>query len=160
MKLIIYMSHHGTTRKVVEQMSAQLRPVTVVDLEHDEAPDLSAFDTVLIGGSIHIGQLQRKLKAYCESHLQALTKKNVGLFLCFMNTREAQREFDNAFAAELRQAAFVTGLFGGELLQDKMNFMENFLTRQVNGATGVLSTLDQKAIDKFIAAVKDRTQAG
>jgi len=151
--LILYMSHHGTTRKVVQQLKDKIRVDDVVDLGKGEAPPLNLFDTILIGGSIHIGQLQRKLKAYCEMHLEELLQKRVGLFLCFMNTKEGPKEFENAFPEPLRKHAFVKGLFGGELLEDQMNFMEKFLIRQLGATKGPMTTLYQKAIDQFVAIV-------
>ena len=62
--LILYMSHHGTTAKVVHMLSGLLghEQTKTVNL-HDTKPiSLEEFDTIIIGGSIHAGKIQRKLQ--------------------------------------------------------------------------------------------------
>jgi menaquinone-dependent protoporphyrinogen oxidase len=152
--LILYMTHHGTTRKVVEYLKNKFGPEThSFNLEKHEVPDLTAYDTIIVGGSIHIGQIQPGVKRFCELHKDELLTRRLGLFICFMNKELGQVEFENAFSPELRNHAHAHGLFGGELLFDKMNFMEKFIVKMVTKQNQSQSQLDYLAIEKFIGAL-------
>jgi menaquinone-dependent protoporphyrinogen oxidase len=149
--LILYMTHHGTTRKVVDYLKNKLGPDThTFNLEKVKTPDLTEFDNVIIGGSIHIGQIQPGVKRFCEQHKDELLARRIGLFICFMNRELGQEEFENAFDKVLRDHAIAHGLFGGELLFDKMNFMEKFIVKMVTKQNQSQSQLDYPAIEKFI----------
>jgi len=157
--LIVYKSRHGTTRKVVQQLAEGLSPaeITTVDLGEQRAPDLSLFDAIIIGGSIHAGQIQKDITKFCLKNSATLLAKPLGVFICFMNKKDGQTELRNAYPFELLQHATVTGLFGGELLFEKMNFLEKLIVRKVSGVTQTVSALDAEAIRNFI--FKMRTEA-
>ena len=154
--LIVYMSHHGTTHKVAMWLQEKLGTdtTTVVNLEKDKLPDLSEYSTVLIGGSIHIGQIQKKIKAFCDKNLDLLLKKNIGLFLCFMDIEHGQKEFDHAFPAELRHHAKAKGLFGGELIFAEMNFFEKLMTKSIISDNEPVTGLNIQNMLDFEQSVK------
>ncbi len=154
--LIVYMTHHGTTRKVVERLAEGFGSLqtTVFNLEKNHSPDLTDFQTIIIGGSIHMGQIQAGVKRFCEENKDELLTKQLGLFLCFMNRDLGQEEFENAYPKELRNHAKAHGLFGGELLFEKMNFIEKFIVKMVSKESNSRSELDYDAMDKFIQILK------
>ena len=154
--LIVYMSHHGTTQKVVNELKMKLgeKETTTVNLEMDAVPDLSKFECIIIGGSIHMGQIQKQIQRFCRDHQQELITHRLGLFLCFMNKEHGKEEFDNAFPVELRKYSSADGLFGGELLFEKMNFMEKLVTRKVSGVSESVSAIDENAIGSFAEAIQ------
>ena len=150
--LIVYCSSHGTTEKAVRFLSEGLEgKVLAVDLKRDkEQLDLAKFDTVIIGGSIHAGNIQRKIKQFIRNNLNTLLEKNIGLFLCCMHDGEsAIEQFNNAFPQELRKNSVAMGLFGGEFLLSEMNFLEKQIVKKVSGATIDQSNLDYEAIKEF-----------
>ncbi len=150
--LIVYCSSHGTTEKAVRFLSEGLGGnVLAVDLKRDkEKFDLANFDTVIIGGSIHAGNIQRKIKQFIKNNLDTLLEKDVGLFLCCMHDGEsAIEQFNNAFPHELRKNSAAMGLFGGEFLLSEMNFLEKQIVKKVSGATIDQSNLDYEAIKEF-----------
>ncbi|MBX2956675.1 MAG: hypothetical protein KF846_10990 [Cyclobacteriaceae bacterium] len=152
--LIVYMTHHGTTEKVVEKLTELLGKSTteVVNLEYDAVPDLSRYNTLIIGGSIHVGQIQLGIKQFCRDYKQELLKKKLGLFICYMNKEQGKQEFENAFPKELREHAHASGLFGGEFLFEKMNFLERFIVRMVTSEKKTTSAINYPAIAKFAAS--------
>lgn len=68
--LIIYMSRHGTTEKVALHLKDRLSvdKVMLVNLEHEEIPDLTNFESVIIGGSVHAGVIQDELTQFCHRY--------------------------------------------------------------------------------------------
>jgi menaquinone-dependent protoporphyrinogen oxidase len=150
--LIVYCSSHGTTEKAVRFLSGSLEgEILAIDLKRDKDKyDLASFDTVIIGGSIHVGNIQRKIKQFIKNNLDTLLEKEIGLFLCCIHDGEtAIEQFNNAFPQELRKNSAVMGLFGGEFLLSEMNFLEKQIVKKVSGATIDQSNLDYEAIKEF-----------
>jgi menaquinone-dependent protoporphyrinogen oxidase len=156
--LIVYCSSHGTTEKAVRFLSESLKgEVLAVDLKREKVKfDLGHFDTVIIGGSIHVGYIQRKIKQFIRNNLDTLLERDVGLFLCCMHDGEtAIEQFNNAFPQELRKNSTAMGLFGGEFLLSEMNFLEKQIVKKVSGATVDQSNLDYEAIKVFASKLNN-----
>ncbi|MFZ7943132.1 flavodoxin domain-containing protein [Neobacillus sp. 19] len=154
--LIVYCSSHGTTEKAVGLISENLEgDVLSVDLKREKTLfDLKDFDTVIIGGSIHAGQIQRKISQFIKHHHHRLLEKNLGLFLCCMREGDiAIEQFNHAFPQDLRKNSAAMGLFGGEFLVSKMNFFERQVVKRVDGITVDQSKLDTASIMEFVSSM-------
>ncbi len=151
--LIIYTSRHGTTEKIAALLSQELKnqPADMVDLRKARLPDLKDYDQVILGGSIHIGQIQRKLKHFCKKHEAELFTKRLGLYLCFMLEDKAKEEFHNAYPEALRRHATALGMFGGEFIFEKMNQLEQLVMRKATHETESVYNIHEQAVDDFIA---------
>jgi menaquinone-dependent protoporphyrinogen oxidase len=154
--LIVYCSSHGTTEKAVQLISEWMEgEVLTVDLKRDKVIfDVKDYDLVIIGGSIHAGSIQGKIKHFIGKYLDVLMSKKMGLFLCCWHDGEAALEqFNEAFPEELRSRSVANGIFGGELLVSRMNFIERQIVKKVNGITVDTSNLDTTAIMTFVMKV-------
>jgi menaquinone-dependent protoporphyrinogen oxidase len=149
--LIAYVSQHGAAEKAARQLEGKLQDeVTVVNLKKNARPDPAGFDTVIIGGSIHAGKIQKAVKKFCQKNLDILTQKRLGLYLCCMEEGEtAQKQFDEAYPAELRKHAAACGLFGGEFNFDRMNFLEKKIIQKVAGVSESVCKIKEEQIDQF-----------
>ncbi|MDA1478018.1 flavodoxin domain-containing protein [Bacillus changyiensis] len=151
--LVVFCSNHGTTEKAVKHLVSQLPgEIKSIDLKREKIKvDINEFEYVLIGGSIHAGQIQGKLRSFMKNNMEILLHKKLGLFLCCMQEGEtAQKQFEQAFPKELRKKAIVHGLFGGEFLVTKMNFIEKAIVKKVSGVVTDTSALNTKAIKEFV----------
>ena len=156
--LIVYCSSHGTTEKAVRLLTDALEgKVYTVDLKREDLKmDLSNLKKVIIGGSIHAGTIQRKVKHFINAFQDELLTKEVGLFLCCMNEGEtAIEQFNHAFPIEIRKNSVAMGLFGGEFLVSKMNFLERQMVKKVSGVSSDQSNLDIEAIREFAAKLNN-----
>jgi menaquinone-dependent protoporphyrinogen oxidase len=154
--LIIYCSSHGTTEKAVQLVSEWMEgEVLAVDLKRDKITfDVRDYDFVIIGGSIHAGSIQGKIKHFIAKHYEELLTKKMGLFLCCWHDGEtALEQFDAAFPEELRKMSIANGIFGGEFLVSKMNFIERQIVKKVSGVTEDTSNLDTTAIMTFVMKI-------
>ena len=153
--LIAYVTSHGCTESAAKMLEEQLNDdVTIVNLKKSSRPDLSSFETIIIGGSIHAGRIQGRVKRFCQAHLDTLKQKRLGLFLCCMEEGDnAQKQFDEAFPGELRTHAAVTGLFGGEFNFDRMNFIQRAIIKKVAGTTENVSKIKKDNIHQFAATL-------
>lgn len=153
---IVYKTRHGTTEKVAYMLAKRLTDsgdeVRVIDLAKTRHPHLNGYEKIIVGGSIHVGRIQREIKTFCERHAELLLNRKLGLFICCMETDEAkrQREFEDAFPKELKAHASAKGIMGGEFLLEKMNFIERLVVRKVAHTRESVYDIDTDALEKFI----------
>lgn len=149
--LIVFVSSHGTTEKAAHILSDFLDGnVEILDLNMNAHPDLTPYDGVIIGASIHGGLISRKEKKFISKNIEMLASKKIGLFLCCMREGdEAVEQFEHAFPKELRDVALTSGLFGGEFIFSKMNILEKMIVKKVSGATNDISKIDVDLIKEF-----------
>ena len=149
--LITYCTHHGCTEKAVREMKQSLgEEVILCNLKKERVPDLKNFDRIIVGGSIHAGQIQKKIKTFCKQNSAFLLEKELGLFICCMDEgEEAQTHFNNAFPDELIRHAKATACLGGEFNFERMNFLEKLVIRKVAKVTESTSKVDHRAIQSF-----------
>ena len=148
---IIYDSHHGTTAKVVQQIQEILgkEKAQIFNLKEHKKINLSDYEQIIVGGSVHAGQVQKKVKKFCTENETILLKKPLGLFLCGMHIQEADNEIKAAFPESLRNHAKSVKFLGGEFLFDKMNIFEKTIVKKIAGVKESKSALDESAIKSF-----------
>ena len=135
--LIVYATHHGCTEQCAELLKQRLG---------------GEAERVLVGGSIHVGKVQRAVKRFCREHLEALLTKQLGLLLsCMAEGADAPKQFDEAFPEVLRRHARATGIFGGAFRFEKMNVIERAVILAVSGMRESVKRVRQQAIDDFLA---------
>jgi menaquinone-dependent protoporphyrinogen oxidase len=158
--LLVYCSSHGTTEKAATILANHLEGEVVIqnlNKKLESQHHIDRFDSIIIGGSIHVGMIKRKIKRFIDENREGLLKKPIGLFLCCMYEGEvAKEQFENAFPIELRGNAVAEGLFGGEFLFSKMNFMEKVIIRKVSGVKTETSNLNVSAINHFAQTFNEK----
>jgi menaquinone-dependent protoporphyrinogen oxidase len=156
--LIVYRSSHGCTAKVAREIGSRLgSKVDYVELRDKHDPDLTSYRRIIVGGSIHAGMIQRRVKEFCIRNREDLLQKELGLFICCMYEGEmARKQFSDAYPEDLRQHAKSTLIAGGELDFGKLSFLERFAVRKAARVEESTSKIDEVAIERF-ARKMDRT---
>lgn len=147
---IVYDTSHGTTEKVANMIASFNSSIEIFNLKENKNINLDGFDQVIIGGSIHVGKIRRRVKEFCLKNLDKLLQKRVGLYLCAMNEPEYEPELKLAFPEELRNHAVIKKVVGGEFLFDRMNFLERFIVKKISGINETTSKLDEKGIMQIV----------
>ena len=156
--VIVYMSRHGTTEKVANMIKEAYNnePVTLINLKKTRNPDISKCDLVIIGGSIHVGKIQKKVTRFCRKNEKLLLTKNIGLYLCCMfKGDEAQKEFENAYPEKLRKHAVASALMGYELYFEKMNPVTRKVMKKLTGESQNVYNIDIESFNRFITGLKN-----
>ena len=153
--LILFMSGSGTAEKAAAYLAEKLGGNSdLVNLRKQRPPALASYRRVIIGGSIRAGKIQKQLRSWVEKRSSELKTMELGLFLCCMEEGEnAEKQFNEAYPEELRQAARATGLFGGAFDFDRLNFLEKGIIKKVAGVSEPVSKIDYEAIDKFAVSM-------
>lgn len=126
MKLLVaYAGVTGTAKKCAYRLAGELSnlEVTVADLAK-ETPELSSYDLVLVGGCVRRGKLYAPLRAFLDAQEKTLLDRPLGLFLVCGLAHEYEYYYDRLLPKELRDHAFATLYFGGDLRPKQANFWE------------------------------------
>ena len=149
--IIVFESTHGCTEKCAGMLKEKLQfDADIIRLKEHPSPDLDLYEIVIIGGSIHAGEMNTRVKKFCEKNLQILLSKKLGLYICCMHGGElALNQFEKGFPEKLRNRAEAIGLFGGEFNFSKMNFFEKAIVKKVAKVDKSVSKINMDEVILF-----------
>ena len=155
--IVIYASKHGTVLRVAEKIAVGLGGETqILPISKCRKLEVENYDLVVIGGSIHAGNIQRGIKRFIRENLIFLKMIKVALFICCMEEGEsAENQLRNAFPEELLAHAIISDYLGGEFNFDRMNFLERAIIKKISGTTESVSKLKEEKIQAFIRKLKE-----
>jgi menaquinone-dependent protoporphyrinogen oxidase len=154
--IIIYATKYGCTEKAVKLLQSDIsEEIKTVNVVKEKAPDLSLYDTVILGGPIYIGKMHRELSDYMKQNCEVLKTKRLALFICAgeQNPALMKKQLASAFPEELYNHAIIREVFGGELHLNKMNLITKLILRVVKGITADYSRLSKEKIDCFARGI-------
>ena len=133
--LIIYSSKNGVAKKAAERLSSELsqnNEVKVFDI-NDSPPSPEGFDVIILGGSIRMARLSKKLKSYLKEHIDIISNMPAAFYICC----GIIRDFNDYKVTELpSKINFSLGVecFGGELKPDKLRGMDKLIVKAMRGS--------------------------
>lgn len=133
--LIIYASKNGVAKKAAERLAdelAQSNTIMLCDI-NDAPPSPSDFDVVVLGGSIRMMKLNKKLKAYLKEHIDTISNMPAAFFICC----GIIRDFNDYKVTELpSKIKFSLGVecFGGELKPDKLKGLDKMVVKAMRNS--------------------------
>lgn len=155
--LIVFASEHGTVKKYVRKLFELLDgKVDICDLnQRRTVPDLSIYDTIIVGGSIYSGNIQQSVADFCNENIHFLQTVRLGLFVTSAYSGErGQQQLDAAFPAELNEKAIVRDYFGGEIDKSKLSFWERIIAAQLIEDDNLILQLSIDKIHRFVNRLK------
>ncbi len=158
--VVIYSTRHGCTAMAAELLRAALRDgADLVRLPGAEWPELSPYDTVILGTPIYVGKGEKALLRFSKAKLDELRTKRLGLFICAGDEDEGRSaaQLGTAFPAELMSLAVAKGNLGGDLDYGKLGGFTKFILRRAKGITSGYSRLSPARVEAFAARLADGT---
>lgn len=156
--LIVFASNHGAVEKCARELFRQLDgKVDICNLNLREyTPDLTKYDSIIIGGSIHSGEIQEVIAEFCDNNLNTLATKRLGLFIsCLYSGEKALKQLDNAFPEKLSRVAVARDYFGGKVDKMKLSFWERIITNQMIESEDLVVKLSKERIDRFAEKMRN-----
>lgn len=128
--LIIYATKNGVSKIAAERLSEQLSSSNEISLYdiNDNPPAPNAFDVIVLGGSVRMTRINKKLKKYIKKYLNEISNMPSAFFFCC----GIIRDFDDYKATELpSKIQFSLGIecFGGELKPDKLKGFDKLVVK-------------------------------
>lgn len=119
--LIVYATKYGATKQIVDEMAQKLgQDVTIKNIK-DGRIDIKNYDTIIIGGSIYMNKIQKKIKRFVKRKESQLLQKRLGLFIGCYTPADTKGYLEQFFPSPLLEHAKAKGILGGMMQYDKMN---------------------------------------
>lgn len=154
--LILYTTKYGYTERTANRLKAELgQDVRLVNLMKEQAPALDGCDTVILGGSVYYGKVQKQLTAYISRNLEELKHKKLGLFISagLPDEEKKRQELLAAFPAPLREQAVCADILGDEIAFAKLSWLDKLITRTVMGSKTGHSHPEDAKVHRFAQAL-------
>ena len=134
--LIIYSTTYGYTKDCVEYLASKLKGETsVVNIAKDKEPDINEFDNIIIGGSVYVGKVNKRLVSFVSNNIDKITGKRVALFLSCGSIDVFEKLLISIFPKSIVDIAIAKECFGGELRTNKMKFSHRLITNMISKAS-------------------------
>jgi menaquinone-dependent protoporphyrinogen oxidase len=149
--LIIYSTKHGTTEKIANIIRHSSKyEVVLNNLKQKPKPDLSGYDKIILGGSIHMGKISGRLKKFMLANKAELLQKPLGIYICCMFEEQSEAQVEKNFPIDLREHSIASICVGGEFLFEKMNQLERTIVKRVVNINESVSKLKDDELQAFI----------
>jgi menaquinone-dependent protoporphyrinogen oxidase len=163
--LVAYATKYGATAEIAEKIGEVLRQagLSADVLPVDRAGDPGAYNAVVLGSAVYIGQWRKGAARFLETHEVALAKKPVWLFSSGPTGKGDPVELvqDWRFPGKLQPIADRIkprdiALFQGAVDADKLSFIEKWMLKNVKAPVGDFR--DWQAIISWATAIADELQ--
>ena len=155
--IILYTTRYGSAAEVAKRIQKEIgADCLTCNIMKEDAPSLDQFDTVILGGSVYIGKIQKKLTSYMIANLPQLLTKKIGVYICAgaKNPEDRDKELTDVFPAELLAHAVVKNVLGYAFYFEKMKFLDRFIMKKIKGDAVSVAEYDDKSILQFAETIK------
>jgi menaquinone-dependent protoporphyrinogen oxidase len=130
--LIIYASTYGYTHEMVKKMVLESNQhFECINIVENKSVDFSKYDTLILGSSIYVGQINKALKNFILENHAIIMSKQLGIFLACGFEDQFNAHIKNNFSVELINHASTIVNLGGEIKKEKLNFGHKMLVKMV-----------------------------
>ena len=133
--LIVYSTKYGVSRSCVQMLADRLSSKMEVSVfnVNDAPPSPSEFDAAVVGGSIRMLRINKKLKAYLKQYQNELSNMPTALFLCCGFSENFDDYVPLVFPKKLN-ASLGIHCFGGELKPEKLKGLDKFIVKRIRSS--------------------------
>lgn len=110
--IVLYVTKSGATSECANLLAEKLR-CPAYDLAKS-TPDISGFDTIIIGAGIRMGKVYKPACSFIQNNLSLLLNKKTALYFCNAYPETFQKSVEKSIPAELAESAVCIKSFGGK----------------------------------------------
>ncbi|PXV95619.1 menaquinone-dependent protoporphyrinogen oxidase [Lachnotalea glycerini] len=111
--LILYATKSGATEECANILAKKLDNCPIYNLKQS-TPDISGYDTIIIGAGVHMGKIYKPVFNYIRQNLNLLLTKTVKIYLCNAYPDTFQKTIDKNIPVELISHSSCIKSFGGK----------------------------------------------
>lgn len=157
--IIIYSSKYGCAKDCADYLKSSLSDnVTLFDINNTDSSiiDLETYDTIILGSSIYIGAISKKMQTFCMKHVDVLSNKTMGIFLCCGFPAEIDSYFTKNFPSLLLEKAAITACFGGDARPQNMKFIDKVVLKVATKGNYEHLKISYENMDSFIRTLESK----
>ncbi|MEG0832842.1 MAG: flavodoxin domain-containing protein [Oscillospiraceae bacterium] len=128
--LIAYASKSKTTEKCAMLLAEKLGGAQLFDLQK-AIPDTTAYDVIVIGGSVRYGHLHHAASRYIAQNSDLLSEHKCAFFCCCGFDARAAEYLKNSIPQPLFDSAVAVSGFGGDMDIEKQTGLDKFVLKMV-----------------------------
>ena len=152
----MYESRYGTAKKAAGYIASKLGSAAEMMTSGKAAKkDPGDFDNIIIGGSIMMGKIQKKISDYIDANMDTLLKKRIALFLAAANTEKEglEKEINDAFPKRLRDVSLYTAHAGYAYVFEKMNFIFKAIIKKMANTDKSVENINYEELDRIVQII-------
>ncbi len=111
--LILYTTKSGAAGECASMLAENLKKCPTYNLECD-IPDLSSFDTIILGTGVRMGKIYKPALNFIRQNLDLLLTKTIAIYFCNAYPDTFQKAIEKNIPTELIQHAICMKSFGGK----------------------------------------------
>jgi len=123
--IIIYSGGSNTT--AVSEYIAKKTSGKAVKVSQAGSEDLSAYDTIVIGGRVHAGKLPKDLVNFVAEKKDVISSKNSAFFVCCMYNDDKGQSQCDGLANNLGISKHTFFNKGKKIVQEENNPVDDFI---------------------------------
>nr|WP_312577810.1 flavodoxin domain-containing protein [Sedimentibacter sp.] len=128
--LIAYASKNKTTETCAKMLGEKLPESEIINLSVTK-PDLSLYDTVVIGSCIRFNYIHNDVKNFIGNNIDELMKKRTAIYLCCAFPEKANQYVLHNFPKKLLNNSTSIECFGGRLKVKPLRLLDKFIIKTV-----------------------------
>ena len=129
-RMIVYASKTGTTKDCALELQSYLGQADMYDLRHGIPYVTDDYDTVILGSSIRMGNIQRRAKKFIVQNKVALFRVDLGIFICNGAIDSSDDLFEANIPPGLLRHASVISSFGGDCSLEKQRGLSRLILKK------------------------------
>lgn len=166
--LILYSTREGQTKKIAEFMAERLQGEVIVRSITDSDYDLSGFERIVIGASIHYGRFEHTLMEFVEKNANLLNSKSAVFFGINLTARKVGKDtpetnvYVRKFLQRITWKPKLAAVFAGALLYPRYHWFDRmmiqFIMRVTGGETDTSKEIeytDWNKVNEFIEKINE-----
>ena len=127
--LIAYASRGGVSKRCAEMLAKELtehHTVSVVDCRKENIPTPDSFDVIVLGSSVRMENIDRRIRKYVRSNIDALNSKPCAVYICCGFTKLFSEYAESLFPRRF-EPSLKFHLFGGELKPERVHGIDKLM---------------------------------
>lgn len=147
MRVIIYKTKHGATRKVGKILSHYLGDCLLMNIDDIDYPTLQKAETIIVGTPVYYGKLDSDIVSFIKNNQDLLIARDYCLYVIGILQSEFMTYVTNAFSFEILKHMKVIAGLGGALYYPDLAISEKMVLQVMNKRSPVIKK--QKNKDLF-----------
>ncbi|WP_028043174.1 flavodoxin domain-containing protein [Candidatus Stoquefichus massiliensis] len=147
MRVIIYKTKHGATRKVGKILSHYLNDCLLMNINDIDYPTLQKAESIIVGTPVYYGKLDQDIISFIQNNQDLLIARHYCLYVVGILQSEFMTYVTNAFDFQILKNIKVIAGLGGALYYPDLAISEKMILQVMNKRSPVIRK--QKNKDLF-----------